>query len=45
MNLKVLHEVRYENYRVDKMGRPFLSDTNEHEVAHVIVVDHNSVMM
>ena len=42
---KVLHEVRYENYRVDKMGRPFLSDTGEHEVAQVIAVDHNSVVM
>ena len=38
--VRVLHEARYENYRFDKRGRPFLVDTGVHEVIQVLAIDH-----
>merc|ERR1719510_814785 len=39
-NSKVLYEARYEDYRKDKKGRPFLVDTGVHESVQTTVIDH-----
>ena len=39
-NLKVLHEVKYDDYKYDKKGRPFLIDPREHEVTQVLAISH-----
>ena len=39
-NVKVLHEVKYEDYKYDKRGRAFLLDTGVHKVIQVLAIDH-----
>ena len=41
-NSKVVHEEKYEDYRYDKKGRPFLIDTGVHQTAQTIVIDHRN---
>ena len=40
-NCKVLHEVKYEDYKYDKRGRPFLVDPREHKVIQVLAITHS----
>ena len=40
----VLLEARYEDYRVDSKGRPFLNDTREHDILQVLSVEHSKVL-
>lgn len=39
-NCDVLHEVKYEDYKYDKKGRPFLIDPREHKVIQVLAIKH-----
>ena len=41
-NCNVLHEVKYEDYKYDKKGRPFLSDPQEHKVIQVLAINHQN---
>jgi len=41
-NLKVLHEIKYEDYKYDKKGRPFLIDPQEHKVIQVLAINHQN---
>jgi len=38
----VLHEVKYEDYKYDKKGRPFLIDPREHSVIQVLAIRHSN---
>ena len=40
-NLQVLHEIKFEDYKYDKKGRPFLIDPREHEVIQVLAIRHS----
>ena len=39
---QVLHEVKYEDYKYDKRGRPFLIDPREHKVIQVLAISHSN---
>ena len=41
-NCDVLHEVKYEDYKYDKKGRPFLIDPREHKVIQVLAIRHSN---
>ena len=39
-NCQVLQEAKYEEYKYDKKGRPFLDDAQEHIVLQVLAIRH-----
>ena len=41
-NWKLLHEVKYEDYKYDKKGRPFLIDPQEHKVIQLLALKHQN---
>ena len=41
-NSKVLQELKYEDVRYDKKGRPLMIDTGVHEKLQVVVIDHRN---
>ena len=41
-NWKLLHEVKYEDYKYDKKGRPFLIDPQEHKVIQLLALNHQN---
>ena len=38
----MLQELRYEDVRYDKKGRPFFIDTGVHDKIEIVVVDHRN---
>ena len=37
-----MQELRYDDLRYDKKGRPLMVDTGVHELMEVVVVDHRN---